>query len=284
MLRAMTGAPEVLAERFALGALIGRGAFGEVLDATDRTTGQRVAIKRMLPYARSAAMDARFDREAQLLARISHPNVVKYIAHGIDAEDRPWLAQGGSKAPISAKRLVNRAGVGRSRVQSNRPSGRRPAGPARPRHRSSRRQTGKPILAPSRGWLPGQAHRSRHCTLDERPEAHPRRASRWIAGVHVARTGTRGRQHHHPIGSLLARGGGIRIARRPAAIYRPRPLCAAREDRDARCPAARQRCSVDRVGSRTGSRSGTRARAGKPVCLCERHGTGLSRRAATWRR
>ena len=80
---------QVIADRFELERLVGSGGMGEVYRARDRLTGGRVAVKILHG---SMARDAeRFRREAQLLADVSHPRVVKYVAHGV-AGSRPYLA------------------------------------------------------------------------------------------------------------------------------------------------------------------------------------------------
>lgn len=59
------------------------GGMGAVYRAVDLTTQQRVALKLM-----HRLQDvARFQREAELLACIDDPAVVRYVAHGLDGED-----------------------------------------------------------------------------------------------------------------------------------------------------------------------------------------------------
>jgi serine/threonine protein kinase len=61
---------------FEIVALIGVGGMGEVYRATDTNLKRAVAIK-VLPPSVSADPDrlARFQREAELLAALNHPNV-----------------------------------------------------------------------------------------------------------------------------------------------------------------------------------------------------------------
>ena len=61
---------------FEIAALIGVGGMGEVYRATDTNLQRAVAIK-VLPPSVSADPDrlARFQREAELLAALNHPNV-----------------------------------------------------------------------------------------------------------------------------------------------------------------------------------------------------------------
>ena len=71
---------EVVAERFELQALAGTGGMGAVYRARDLRTGLVVALKSLRdPGGRHAE---RFLREAQVLATLNHPNIVRYVEHG----------------------------------------------------------------------------------------------------------------------------------------------------------------------------------------------------------
>src|SRR6476659_5894890 len=62
---------------------IGAGGMGEVYRATDMNLGRDVAIK-VLPeaFAQDPERIARFEREAQVLASLNHPNIA--IIHGLE--------------------------------------------------------------------------------------------------------------------------------------------------------------------------------------------------------
>lgn len=80
-LEAMT--PELLEGRYELTELIAQGGMGEVYSGVDRQTGTRVAIKRLKTEAQGPAdgeLLARFTREAEILRRLDHPNIVKMLA------------------------------------------------------------------------------------------------------------------------------------------------------------------------------------------------------------
>ncbi len=68
----------VIAERFAIDAVVGAGGMGSIFRAHDRQSGRTVALK----VLRDKQMAERFVREAEVLAGIEHPAVVRYIAHG----------------------------------------------------------------------------------------------------------------------------------------------------------------------------------------------------------
>jgi serine/threonine protein kinase len=66
--------------RFLIQRRVGAGGMGEVFAATDSTSSRMVAVKVLLGNDPDAA--GRFDREANILERVRHPNVVAYIGHG----------------------------------------------------------------------------------------------------------------------------------------------------------------------------------------------------------
>ena len=69
----------VVADRFEIERLAGTGGMGEVYAARDRLTGEPVAVK-VLVGQRSPD---RFVREANVLAELAHPGIVRYVAHGL---------------------------------------------------------------------------------------------------------------------------------------------------------------------------------------------------------
>src|SRR5688572_32260987 len=80
---------QVIGDRFEIERLVGSGGMGEVYRARDRLTGGLVAVK--ILFGAMTRDAERFRREAQLLAEISHPRIVKYVAHGM-AGQRAYLA------------------------------------------------------------------------------------------------------------------------------------------------------------------------------------------------
>lgn len=84
----MTTLPEpgwLIAEKYRIESVVSRGGMGAIFAARHEMTGGRVAIKWMLPklLAERTARE-RFIREAQLGARIEHPNVVPVFDIGED--------------------------------------------------------------------------------------------------------------------------------------------------------------------------------------------------------
>ncbi|NUM44610.1 MAG: protein kinase [Anaerolineales bacterium] len=66
--------------------LLARGGMGEVFRGRDTQTGQSVAIKRLLPHLLTQNPDAlaRFQREADLLRQLNHPNIVKILSTQVE--------------------------------------------------------------------------------------------------------------------------------------------------------------------------------------------------------
>jgi serine/threonine protein kinase len=71
---------DVIAERFVIERPAGSGGMGSVFLALDRADGRRVAIKAMSAPSEDAT--ERFRREARVLSELSHPAIVRYLAHG----------------------------------------------------------------------------------------------------------------------------------------------------------------------------------------------------------
>src|SRR5687767_1321873 len=73
----------VVAGRFEIDTLLGEGGMGVVFEAWDREGHRSVALKLLRDVDEAAS--ARFDREAEALAALSHPGIVGYVAHGSTA-------------------------------------------------------------------------------------------------------------------------------------------------------------------------------------------------------
>jgi len=90
---AWAGADARLVGRYRLGPPLGKGGMGEVFEAWDGLLNRRVALKTL--NVPSAAATLRFMREAQLQARVSHPNVCRI--YDVDAS---------GEVPVIAMQLV----------------------------------------------------------------------------------------------------------------------------------------------------------------------------------
>jgi tetratricopeptide (TPR) repeat protein len=96
---------DVVAERFELEHLAGKGGMGAVYRARDRQTGGAVALKILL----SGGDAARFEREARVLAGLEHPAIVRYVGHGATASGERYLAMQWLEGEDLAVRLVRQA-------------------------------------------------------------------------------------------------------------------------------------------------------------------------------
>jgi tetratricopeptide (TPR) repeat protein len=76
----VTGARRIIGDRFEMGPLSGAGGMGRVYRAQDLADGGAVAVKIVAAAGPVAA--ERFAREAEALAGLSHPAIVRYVAHG----------------------------------------------------------------------------------------------------------------------------------------------------------------------------------------------------------
>jgi len=81
----------VVADRFRIISLLGRGGMGEVYEAEDLTLGRRVALKAINPDRRLSQKDRdRFQSEARLLSRLDHPGICR-IHDLVEADERDFL-------------------------------------------------------------------------------------------------------------------------------------------------------------------------------------------------
>ena len=82
---------ELIADRFELRELAGSGGMSSVYRAHDRLLERLVAIKVLHEqYSKDPEYVERFRREAQAIARLSHPNIVTVIDRG-EHEGRQYI-------------------------------------------------------------------------------------------------------------------------------------------------------------------------------------------------
>jgi eukaryotic-like serine/threonine-protein kinase len=99
----------VLEGKFEIQHCVGRGAMGEVFLATDVNLKRSVAVKALSALHRSDEVVGRFRSEAESMARVDHPNVVKIYSFGTH-EEKPYFVMefldGESLAEFIDRRLV----------------------------------------------------------------------------------------------------------------------------------------------------------------------------------
>ncbi|OJH33558.1 hypothetical protein BON30_48070 [Cystobacter ferrugineus] len=94
----------VIAGRFTLEELAGRGGMGSVYRAIDSLSRQHVALK--LLHMKDGDALRRFTREAELLSALRHPGIVSYLAHGQSEQGQPFLAMQWLEGEELAQRLA----------------------------------------------------------------------------------------------------------------------------------------------------------------------------------
>jgi serine/threonine-protein kinase len=79
----LTENQRILADRYTVGGLIGRGGMADVYEGTDNRLGRKVAIKLLKSdLANDPTFEARFKQEAQASARMAHPTIVRVYDAG----------------------------------------------------------------------------------------------------------------------------------------------------------------------------------------------------------
>jgi eukaryotic-like serine/threonine-protein kinase len=82
----------VIAGRYRVEGLLGQGAMGSVHRAVQLSVGRAVALKLLVDEHRSStAYIERFEREAEALSRLSHPNTVRLFDFGTTEQGCPFL-------------------------------------------------------------------------------------------------------------------------------------------------------------------------------------------------
>ena len=77
-------------KRYKLGAELGRGGMGRVVEAFDLQLGRTVALKEVLASRGGAGIERRFAREVQITARLEHPAIVPLYDSGATEDGRPF--------------------------------------------------------------------------------------------------------------------------------------------------------------------------------------------------
>jgi tetratricopeptide (TPR) repeat protein len=97
-------AGDTVGERFEIERTAGVGGMGTVYRARDRHTGAQVALK--ILHGEGGHRTERFKRESLLLAELSHPRIVRYIAHGETLVGECYLAMEWLEGEDLAARLM----------------------------------------------------------------------------------------------------------------------------------------------------------------------------------
>ncbi|WP_344098016.1 serine/threonine-protein kinase, partial [Streptomyces stramineus] len=105
----------LVADRYLLGELLGRGGMGEVWQAQDQVLGRQVAVKLLLGDDADESAASRFRLEAQTAARLNHPQVVAVYDFGA-WEGRFYLVMELVRGPSLAQELTTYGTLAPDRV------------------------------------------------------------------------------------------------------------------------------------------------------------------------
>jgi serine/threonine-protein kinase len=105
--RAPIDVGSVIAGTYKIEALLGRGGMGAVFLAShQRLAGKQVAIKILHTEVEDADVVARFKREAEIAARLNHPNIVGVIDYNIAPDGTPYLVLDYLQGETLAQRIA----------------------------------------------------------------------------------------------------------------------------------------------------------------------------------
>lgn len=79
-------------EKYQMGNVLGEGAFSVVYSATDKISGEKVAIKVIKKYQLDQKQRDSVMKEVQLMAQLNHPNIVKLIDF-VENDDYYYIIQ-----------------------------------------------------------------------------------------------------------------------------------------------------------------------------------------------
>ncbi len=101
----------MLADRYRLGGILGRGSMGTVHRAVDVVLERPVAVKLFPPDSTDPQAARRYEQEARLLAGLSHAGLVTVFDAGIDGtvrgDPRPYLVMELVDGPTLAERVTS---------------------------------------------------------------------------------------------------------------------------------------------------------------------------------
>lgn len=83
---------QIVAEKYRLSRILGRGGMGSVWEGLHTTLGIRVAVKFIdKQYANSEEARTRFENEARAAARLTSKHVVRVYDHGVTEDGSPYI-------------------------------------------------------------------------------------------------------------------------------------------------------------------------------------------------
>ena len=106
----MVAAGETVLGRYVIEGLLGEGGMGKVYRAQHNALGLTVAVKVMQRQERPDLVE-RFEREAQLMSRVLHVNVVRVLDYGLLDDGAPCLVMEVLEGESLETRLVRRVSL-----------------------------------------------------------------------------------------------------------------------------------------------------------------------------
>src|SRR5882672_522856 len=105
--RAVIDVGSVIADTYVIEALLGRGGMGAVFLASHRRlAGKRVAIKILHTEIDDVDILARFKREAEIAAKLKHPNIVGVVDYNVAPDGTPYLVLDYLEGETLAQRIA----------------------------------------------------------------------------------------------------------------------------------------------------------------------------------
>jgi serine/threonine-protein kinase len=105
--RAAVDVGSVIADTYTIEALLGRGGMGAVFLASHkRLAGKHVAIKILHTEIEDVDVVARFKREAEIAAKLNHPNIVGVIDYNVAPDGTPYLVLDYLEGETLAQRIT----------------------------------------------------------------------------------------------------------------------------------------------------------------------------------
>src|SRR5262245_27169094 len=82
---------EVIGGRYRIVEQIGQGGHGAVYRAKQLGLEREVALKLLHPQRLDRVVRERFQREAELAQRLSHPNTIRLLDFGVHGDETPYI-------------------------------------------------------------------------------------------------------------------------------------------------------------------------------------------------
>src|ERR1700679_4262541 len=103
---------EIIDQKYQIISLLGEGGMGAVYKAHHLLLNKEVALKTFRSASLTADSWNRFQREAQAIARLDHPNIVKVFDFGVGEDNVPYYTMECLSGESLAERLRSAGPLG----------------------------------------------------------------------------------------------------------------------------------------------------------------------------